>query len=155
MTESRKIYLDDKGEGIIICPECGRKKTVAGARYAGAAEPVRVKCPCGSSFTVTFENRKYYRKKVHLHGEYARQDPPREVGGMVVLDISQTGVGFRTNLKHNIQPGDVLKVTFKLDDSAKSLISRNVAVKRVVDRQIGAEFCDSALNRNLAFYLLP
>ena len=149
------VYLDQTGAGAVTCPGCGRKKNLDVSRFLNVSRAVRAKCTCGHSFHICLEKRQQYRKTVSLHGSYLRQGPPKEVGELLIQDISRSGVGFRTNFKNTLKPEDTLKLTFTLDDADGTVITKNAVVKWVADRKIGAEFCDGVLNRALAFYLMP
>lgn len=149
-----KIYVNDKDEATVICKSCGRRKTTSAAPFKNVKH-VKVNCPCGCSFAVSFEVRKYYRKEVSFAGHFIKPEFPREGGDMVVEDLSVMGIGFRTNQKHGLKIGDIVKVQFSLKDDHKTEIVRNVTVRRVIDRFIGAEFCDQAQCKPLSFFLLP
>lgn len=152
--EIQKVYVLENDQAVIVCRNCGAEKVTKAAPFLHKPQ-VRVKCRCGSVFTVSFETRKHYRKAVTIAGIYSRSEPSREAGEMVVEDLSSSGLGFRTNFKSKLQVADVVKVQFTLDDSHKSAITRTVIVRRVMDRFVGAEFCDGDPCRPLSFYLRP
>jgi hypothetical protein len=152
--ENQKVYVPENNEATIVCRCCGAQKTANAAPFLHKG-PVKVRCACGSVFLASFEKRKYYRKSVSLAGFYLRSEPARDAGDMVVEDLSSTGIGFRTNLKNKLQVNDIVKVQFVLNDTQGSKVSRNVMVRSVNDRFVGAEFCDQDVCRPLSFYLLP
>ena len=51
--------------------------------------------------------------------------------------------------------GDYISIKFRLDDVHKSQVDRTVVIRRIIDNQIGAEFCDNITDKKLGFYLLP
>jgi hypothetical protein len=163
--EIQKAYITEDNSVTIRCSQCGRKKVFNIAHPKELSNPVPVKCSCGSKFAVRLEWRKFYRKPVALPGEYAREGCEREVGdisvericfgGMVLENLCLGGIGFRTANRHNLQVGDIIQVRFYLDDTRKSLVTRNVMVISVQDRTIGTEFCDNQADKALAFYLMP
>ncbi|HID31401.1 MAG TPA: PilZ domain-containing protein [Desulfobacterales bacterium] len=152
--EAKKIYVTGDDQGTIVCDSCGKWKTANVARYVSLNKPVKIRCSCGASFSVKFEKRKFYRKKVRLHGTCfigRRREEP-----ISIEDISAGGLGFRMN-KGAVEKGDTLNIEFTLDDKARSTISEDVIVKSVKDRLIGAEFtglCEHS-KKVLGFYLLP
>ena len=81
-----------------------------------------------------------------------------ERGTMTVVDLSRTGLGFRTRIKHNIRAQDRIRVRFVLDNDKRSEVSQSAIVRRVSDYFVGAEFLDfevlNDVNRNLGFYLM-
>ena len=152
--EIQKVYVLDNDRAVIVCRNCGAEKTTNAAPFLHKPQ-VRVKCRCGFTFTVSFEKRRHYRKTVTIAGTYSRNEPSRDAGEMVVEDLSFSGLRFRTHFKSKLQAGDIVKVQFTLDDNNKSVITRTVIVRRVLDRVVGAEFCDGDICRPLSFYLRP
>ncbi len=152
--ETQKSYINDRNEATILCPQCGRTKMVNAAQIKHQTT-LKAKCLCGVVFMVTFEKRFFYRKEVDLIGQYSRETPPPEGGDINVQDISRTGIGFTTQFKNNLRVDDIVRVKFMLDDSHHSMISKNVVIKRILDRFVGAEFCNQDLGKVLAFYLMP
>jgi len=150
-----KAYVDENNMATVVCASCGRKRTVDATRFRGCTRGVRIKCTCSATFIVLFENRRYYRKNVKLKGEYFKGNPIREIGEIVVYDVSRTGIQFITRGKHDLRIDDIIKVTIVLDDRAGSVISQNVVVRRVKGAAVGAQFCDANLCKTLAFYLMP
>ncbi len=152
---TRTAYINDKGEAAVICEKCGGTKVVGVSRIPDTSRPIKARCSCGFVFMVKFEKRGHYRKQVSLYGEYVGTGPERETGQLNVEDISATGLQFRTQRSNTLKAGDILKVTFMLDDAGKSMISKLVEVKRVNDRMVGAQYCDPTIEKALAFYLMP
>ena len=150
----KKVYVTGDDQGTIICDSCGRWKTANVAHYVSLNKPVKIKCSCGASFSVKFEKRKFYRKKVRLHGTCFIDDRREEP--IFVEDISAGGLGFRMN-KGLVEKGDTLNIEFTLDDKARSTVSEDVIVRSVKDRLIGAEFTSLSEHSKkvLGFYLLP
>lgn len=150
----KKIYVTGDDQGTIICDSCGKWKTANVAHYVSLNKPVKIRCSCGASFSVKFEKRKFYRKKVRLHGTCFIDDGREEP--IFVEDISAGGLAFKMN-KGLVEKGDTLNIEFTLDDKARSTVSEDVIVKSVKDRLIGAEFaslCEHS-KKVLGFYLLP
>jgi hypothetical protein len=152
--EVKKLYVTGNNEATIICDSCGKWKRVNVARYLDLNKPVKIKCSCEAVFSVTFEKRQYYRKKVNLYGTCSMHGMGEEQ--IFIKDISRGGLGF-TISKGTIKKGDTLTVEFVLDNNARSTISENVIVRSVKDGFIGAQFVSPCENTKkvLGFYLLP
>jgi hypothetical protein len=106
---------------------------------------------------VLLERRQHYRKETGLSGEFS--SPKTGKGMMVVRDLSRFGLKFEVLGEHDFDPGKKLRVFFKLDDSHGTEIKKDVTVRNVSGRMIGAEFQkvdDMELaDRRLGFYLMP
>jgi len=150
-----KAYANEMNCATITCSQCGKVKVADVTPYVSHDGPVKVRCSCGYVFAFRIEKRKQYRKKVNLRGEYSRIEATKEKGTMIVEDLSRTGLQFRTSLKTDIQLNEIIKTRFVLDNSQKSVVIKNVVVRRVEDCCIGAEFCDNRTDKDLAFYLMP
>jgi len=152
--EVKKIYVTGNDQATIICDSCGKWKTANVARYVNLNKPVKIRCGCGAVFSVEFERRQFYRKKVGLHGTCFIDGTDEEQ--IFIEDISAGGLGFTIN-KGTVQKGDTLSVEFTLDDNARSTVSEDVIVRSVKDRLIGAEFVGHSEHSKkvLGFYLLP
>lgn len=95
-----------------------------------------------------------FRKKVLLSGDY-RHFSKKEHGYIMVKDLSIHGIGFETMRPHNIEPDDILDVTFTLDDSKRSIIKRKVVIHLVEGRYLSAEFYNPPpYDKNMGFYLM-
>jgi hypothetical protein len=151
----QKIYINERGEAAIKCPQCGRKRVVDASQYKEPNQKIKARCPCGWVFAVILEWRRAYRKTVAIHGQYFKDGADPQSGEMLMIDISFGGVGFRPMTAHNIQVNDLLHVKFVLNDAHNSLISRKIKVKSVNDWFVGGEFCDNKFDKALAFYLMP
>lgn len=98
--------------------------------------------------------RRYYRKRVSLNGEY-RNRRSGSSGDILVEDVSFKGLKFTTIDPHDIQTGDRLQVSFTLDDAKRSVIKRKVLAKYVKSRDIGVEFVNPPeYDKELGFYLI-
>jgi hypothetical protein len=56
---------------------------------------------------------------------------------------------------HDLQPRDLVKVEFSLDDANHSSIVLNTEVKHITETLVGVEYCDPNIPKSLAFYLMP
>jgi len=153
--QTLRVFTNAKGEAVIQCCVCGRKKFANVAAYQGSDKKLRVTCPCGTAFFIHLEWRRHYRKSVKLDGDYSRDGAKVEIGIMEVTDVSMGGLGMRVFQRHGLNPGDIVRVSFELDDGPRSHIARNAIVRNVNGSLVGVEFCDNKLDKALAFYVLP
>lgn len=100
-------------------------------------------------------SRPIYRKKVRLDGVFAYPSA-KSHGSILVEEIALTEIGFRvTTGPINFKPGDLLELSFRLDDAQHSLIERRVVVRSVQGEQVDAEFYNPPpYAKDLGFYLL-
>ena len=151
----QNVFVNDEGQGSIVCPKCHKQHTISVTSYLHQHEPVNAGCSCGHYFLVLFNTRHYYRKPVQLHGVYTPLGTPAQKR-MQVNDLSMTGLGFQTILPHTLGVGDMVEVRFSLDDTQRTEICKRAKIQWVNQLQIGAEFCDrQAFERELGFYLRP
>ena len=153
-----KVYITSMQMATFVCPKCEKSKTVDVAQYADLDKmvKVKVKCPCGYSYTSILEKRKKYRKETTLHGSYIRIVDGKEAasGLMTIKDLSMTGMKLHINGDHGCGVGDVLKVEFHLDDAQRSLIRKKVVIRNIFRSEIGTELAPTeAVDKALGFYL--
>ena len=153
--ETVRVDSSGSGEAVIRCNACGRKKIANVAAYKELGKKIKVTCPCGASFLVSFEWRIHYRKLVSLTGDFLRDGSEEELGAMEVKNISIGGLGMQTMHPHHLKVGDIIRVHFELDDSQRSYIVRNAVVRNIRGLFIGVAFCDNKTDKALAFYVLP
>jgi hypothetical protein len=150
-----RVFVDKDDEGTVTCSDCGRSKRINFVKYKDSREPLKVKCGCGSVFKIIVELRHYYRKSTQLSGHYTMPSSDK-AGSMIVEDLSFSGLGFRTRLKHNLQIGDIIDLRFVLDNTLQSEIVKKAIVRRIHNQFVGVEFCDlTAYDKQLGYYLMP
>lgn len=158
----------DQATAAIVCPSCRNARDVSIQSFRGKHQ-LKAKCPCGAIFDLKLEFRGKYRKKTNLEGFYL-QALAGSTAGRVRMDsttlnpqsvncrinnISAHGLGFTTIYRHNIQPGDTLRIVFTLDNSARTTKAKSLLVRNVRDKYIGCEFAESDKNdTDIKFYLL-
>lgn len=102
----------------------------------------------------SMERRQYYRKDVQLAGGFQNQDTG-ESGDFLIENLSLNGLGFTTLLNHRLTKNALIKVTFQLDDSRRTEISRTVRVRYIDGRFVGCQFSDQkSYDSDLGFYLM-
>lgn len=163
-----KIFMADDNVAVFICPACKQAKRVDVSKYQNIekASRIKCKCPCGHTYTVILEKRKFYRKTTRLPGVYVNFIPSfgnnfcEEIGrgALVITDLSRTGMQFSLNMEQNFKPEDKLMIEFYLDDQQKTLVKKSVFVKNINGLEIGAEFCivdpSDPNDRAIGFYLM-
>lgn len=155
--EIKKIYLDKAKKGYIVCEQCGKAQEIDASKFK-ANKRFRVTCKCKNLFYVEFEHREYYRKKVNLRGVFVRTYPDQaEKGRIIIQDISISGLSFATVDHNPLKKGDVLTLSFVLDNARSSDINVNGIVRAVHERDVGLEFqkLDVHTQKLLGFYLMP
>ena len=135
LMEIQKINVNKDNISALKCPHCGTASTVNVAKFNNRRGPLKVRCKCGSAFRVLFEVRKAYRKETRLHGSYFKHSAGEEQGMIIVRNISLSGIGLTTLIKHNLKNG---------------------VVRVVNDKSIGCQFrAPDQRDRALGFYLMP
>lgn len=147
--------VDRENNARIICPECGLERiiNVAGFRYS--RDNFTFRCQCGSQFRGNFDFRSGWVRRVELEGEYfnPRSD---DSDRMRVQLLSMDGLNFRTLARHDIEHGDLINLTFRLDNVLGTEIRRQARVTSVSAAGIEAEFHNRPpYDPDLGFYLMP
>ena len=156
MGEVQKVYVNKDDTAALLCPNCGASKTANVAKFKDRRDPLKIRCKCGSTFSVSFEFRRAHRKETNLSGQYCRLSAREHWNSMTVRNISSTGIGFETPRPHGLRKGEEIRVKFTLDDVKHSEIQKDVTVKVSKDKYVGGEFSDPALfDKALGFYLMP
>lgn len=157
--ELKKVFIRNDNKATVVCDRCGEVLLLECPQFNGNSTIMRVNCKCSAEFDVLFEKRCFYRKAVELFGGVSRIDDDRSTADrmieVTVQDLSRTGISFQTSTNHNFKQGDYLRISFILNDSQRSRVSLNLVVKRILDRNIGAEITTAEIPKSLAFYLLP
>ena len=154
--EPQKAFVREDGTTVLKCPHCRHARTVSVAKLKDKKKVIKIKCSCQKSYSVSLELRETYRKDTNLNGQFVNLSLNNEKGTMLVTDISMGGIGFTVIGRNNIQVDHDLEVTFTLDDSHSSVISKQVIVKIVRDKFVGCEYRYAHENdKALGFYLMP
>lgn len=169
------FYVNEDNKATIVCPGCGKSKVIDASKYMGGDGPVKIKFKfkCGycaqkqkkmeSSenkvnpiHIITLERRKFYRKKVNLPGIFI--DPRGKKAGILIIDVSRTGLKFKLEFPWPVRCEDVISVEFCLDNAAKTLIKKKARVKKIEDLMVSAEFFSmntfSESDKAIGFYLM-
>lgn len=162
MTE--RIFLIDGRMATFICPNCKKSKTADVAKYAKIEKDasLKVKCPCGHSYSFSLERRSFYRKvSVELTGAYAYTNSEKHLikGTLVILDISLGGIRFKVNNHPDFCVGEKVSLEFRLDDKNRTVIKKDGIIRYISEENIiGSEFYSedpsAPYDKTLGFYLL-
>ncbi|MBN2282631.1 MAG: PilZ domain-containing protein [Deltaproteobacteria bacterium] len=163
----KTVHPNEKGEASVVCTQCGQRLKLDRPENKDPNEAFRsiVSCDqCGCTYDVLVNFRHGGRKSTNLTGicttlatdKTEDHDNFNNISGIIVENISKTGIGF--TLKHliDIKIGDTVKVKFVLNNNKKTVIDRTVVVQRIDNRFVGAKFTRpiDAGEKDLAFYLL-
>ena len=158
----QKVYITSTNMITFTCPECKFPRVVSVDKHEElkTAEKVRVRCNrCGHKYPAVIERRRQYRKVTNFPGTFTRMAKGRPVdkGYMKVVDLSRTGLKLRLNEKGQFSVGDRLVIEFRLDDANRSVIKKEVEVKKIFDLELGVAFTSvhpsDPSDRALGFYM--
>jgi hypothetical protein len=128
----------------------------------------KLRCKCGYSFSVFFEFRENARRELYVDGYYrpirevyvrgaARTAPTSEdFVGVLVQNISRTGIGFVVPTGHDLRVDDRIEIMFTLDDAEASQIERTAIVRRLAEgNYLGCEFTDFGhVDKDTGFFVM-
>ena len=119
------------------CPKCQLRTKVA-LEQVGHTYHCRVKCSCGNVFTAVIEFRERTRRQLDVPGRY--QPAGGEAAGTDncrIIDVSRIGLAFLKNDTRQLNPGDTIRVSFRLNDPEATEIVQDCEVKHVRDNFVG------------------
>ena len=153
-----KIFITSENTVVFRCPHCQRTKTVDVASLGDLAQPLRfrLKCPCGQVTTSVVDKRRRFRKETRFPGSYVHyvDGQPRGKGSLTVKDLSVNGMKLMIASGETFNRGDVLKVSFRLDDAQRSPVEKKVVIRSISPPFFGTEFAPTeTLDKALGFYL--
>jgi len=156
----KTVYGTVHGQGMVVCTHCGATKAITIAHFPSGT-PLAVACVCGQRFVIRIEVRQFVRRALHLPGQYEhRCDDLTQGSGtepMVVENVSEQGLCFRTMRPHAVRLHETLSVHFTLDDATRTPVHQRAVVKYVDDAVVGVQFLDcetyNDTNRTIAMYL--
>ena len=151
-----KVLVGEDDRALLVCPHCRASKRVEVSRFRGFTGPIRVRCPCGSTFTGSLEFRQDPRKGTDLVGYFCSLPEPADWQEMVVANLSFGGLMFSPLVRHTLREGDQVKVRFRLNDERRSEIERSVVVRNATpDHGLHCRFTDKMeYTKALGFFLM-
>ncbi|MDM8523333.1 PilZ domain-containing protein [Desulfococcaceae bacterium HSG8] len=155
----KKVFIADNSTVTLTCPKCRNSKKVDISKYKDIDKAANMKyeCTCGHVYNVLLERRKFYRKETCLPGVYmlSGKDISKP---MLVKDLSLIGLKFEIESDADFVLDDRLCVKFSLDDEQRTLIIKEVVVKKIYEGLIGTEFStreDDPSDKAVESYLIP
>jgi hypothetical protein len=156
--EITNVYLNTKRCGVVTCPKCGITRAVNLAHYKGelGGKVLKVKCAaCATVVNVRFDFRHHHRVAVRLPGTLLQCGTKHALASLTITSLSVSGVGFTLCTPLPVRSGEYYDVIFFLDDANHTLIFETAVIRRVEDREVGAEFClEDPYHSALDFYLM-
>jgi transcriptional regulator NrdR family protein len=157
-----KVFVTSSLMAMFLCPECGKgeRKDVSSFIKHETKVRLKYKCPsCTHPFSVTLERRRSLRKEVNLKGNTKKV----QLNGnllkrsakypIIVQDISKHGLKIKLLKKVALEQDSNIDIEFTLDDIRKSLVLREVQIKKVISPEyIGCEFTSDNHHGNLGKY---
>lgn len=156
--EMTSVYLDAQRCGVVTCPKCGVSRAVNLAHYKGelGGKVLKVKCAaCATVVNVRFDFRRHHRVAVRLAGTLLQCGTKHILASLTITSLSVSGIGFTLHTPLPVRSGERYDTIFFLDDTDHTLIFETIVIRRVEDRQIGAELClEDSYHSALDFYLM-
>ena len=110
---------------------------------------------CATVVHVRFDFRRHHRVAVRLPGTLVQCGTTHVLASLTVTSLSGSGVGFTLRTPLPVRSGEHYDVIFFLDDANRTLIFETIVMRRVEDREVGAEFClEDPYHRALDCYLM-
>ena len=152
--EEIKVYLDKERSGFVVCKKCGESKQISFADDE-SPHPMVVQCACGNDFSVVFESRRHYRKKVNTYGKCFAAGDVLDGALVQLMDISQSGVTFKKVDGRPLKLNEKIRVSFQLGDGKLDCAASIHNIRK--SGGIGAKFIniDEHSKKVLGFFLLP
>ena len=145
-----KFYVDENNQARVICQKCGINKNKDVTKFKDTHKKLRAKCRCGEVFRFTLDFRRHYRKNVQLDGEcFIRRK--NEKDDIAIIDISLSGINFRTFKRHNLSIDDTDELNFTLDNPLRTKVREPVKIKRIAGRNVGAQYINQNRMRRIWF----
>ena len=148
-----KVFINSKHVGSIVCPECKkrREKDFSAVKNLNNSNGFKCKCPCGHTFSIVLERRRYERKTTDLTGSYLH-DKTKTRGLVSIKNLSKSGAALELNTKQMIPKGDKLVLKFNLDNARKTYLCKEAVIKKSDGSTVGLEFVDDISDDGLNIY---
>jgi len=153
--------LKDGKTANVACRNCNRQKLIDISEIRTLGTRIKATCVCGNEMFFKVELRREHRKTVNLEGVFIRGPGDRiavksdDWGGIRINNLSRNGIGFKFLDNQDIRVKDRFRVKFALDNTARSVIQKEVVVRSVTDEFVGCQFTSTdACDVTLGFYML-
>ncbi len=153
--ETVKIFVRPDNTATIICPACNAASQTSVAHFRHKKHSLKIRCKCNHVFKAQLDFRRHYRKQTSLTGTYRVIRPPGAGGGVIhIRNISRNGIGFTVSGVHHLQPEQIVRLEFTLNDRHMSKLTKEARVQLVDGNYIGCQFLDEdTIEKALGFYL--
>lgn len=145
----------------IACRDCNRQKLLDISEIRAIGTRLKATCACGKTMYIKVELRREHRKSVDLEGVFIRGPGDRlalksdDWGRIRICDLSRSGIGFKAFDKPDVRVNDRFRVKFTLDNTARSVIQKQVVVRSVTQETIGCQFTgQDPCDVTLGFYMM-
>lgn len=139
-----EVFVYNEETITFSCPHCGLEKRINAEKIKDITHwDIGALCTkCGGNFSVSFNFREYFRKKVSLKGELLSvSDPDINISSVEIEDVSVKGVGFLWK-GNTAQKGNVFILRFFLDDRTGTEIEKKIQIQSIRGKKIGADFVE-------------
>jgi hypothetical protein len=157
----KKAFINKHNQATFVCPSCGDAKVIDVTQFLAIKKPVRFKrkCGCGQVTPFLLERRQFYRKPVDIDGVGRLLKNNAEIP-IRIRDLSRSGLKIDLLEKGGLEIGDKMFVEFRLDNKQRTLIQREVVVRKMFGLSLGTEFTsrdpnnpiDKAYDLAIGFY---
>ena len=145
----------------IACKNCNRQKLLDISEIRVIGTQLKATCVCGNEMYIKVELRREYRKTINLEGMFIRGRGDRialksdDWGRIQIDNLSRHGIGFKMFGKQDVRVNDRFRVKFTLDNTAGTVVQKEVVVRSVAAEIVGCQFvgkdpCDVTIG----FYMM-
>jgi PAS domain S-box-containing protein len=155
------VLLSGGQAANLACKNCNHQKRLDISEIRVLGTQLKVTCACGETMFIKVELRQEHRKSVDLPGMFIRSRndhlnlKSNDWGRVRVCNLSRHGVGFKAPAKTELRVGDRLRLKFTLDNTAGSVIQKEVDVRSVAGGVVGCQFLgQDPCDVTIGFYML-
>jgi hypothetical protein len=151
--ESIKVYIANNKNIAVNCPEC-KSAHALDLTDKNVPYSITTKCACGYKYSIKFDKREYYRKRIKSTGICSSLTDSEDGKQVRIIDISRSGLAFIKDRGKVLAVGDNVKIEFILGEAKVVCM---VTVASVLDVRIGARFnkLDEHTQKVIGFFLMP
>lgn len=150
----RKVFIKADNIVRINCPACSFSKHITLDQFKTRHHQLKIRCKCGHIFKIELEFRKHPRRATELDGIYKILGPEKNGWQASIVNLSEGGACLELRGRHSVRVGDRGALTFTLDNTKNTVITKEAIVKSVDGNRIGCQFIqDRAYSKELGYYL--
>jgi hypothetical protein len=153
-----QVILNDRKEGLFVCPACNNGVTKDLSHVACAQRVIQIscRCKCGHVYKVSVERRSIIREAVNFSGtcQYHTTMGELKIVLIKIHDISMSGIQFTVNTLPDLKVDDSIIVSFNLDDWDRSKVCETGIIRWIQENKVGLEFDSVERFGKLGLYLL-